>query len=195
MSNGRQAPPNGRQAAPDRRPALGRPLPAAGRQAARLHNAALMACSRPIGGEPMPDPLDPRPALERVLRDPKAKPADIVKAAELLRALGAIDQAADVLDLDDASLLRLARGGGGDQNEGPVAAGQSRVPLDAVGTQNNRPLPAESRGRPAGGRGASAGGRGPSLTGPARVGGADGTQTDPSFYADPPAPTGIDPLS
>lgn len=52
-----------------------------------------------------------RAALERVVRDPKAKPADIVKAAELLRAMNAAEGAADVLDLSDADLLRVARRG------------------------------------------------------------------------------------
>lgn len=108
---------------------------------------------------------DTRSALERVIANPKAKPADVVKAAELLRAMGAVDQAASVLDLDDASLLRIARSGvregGGEQNEGPEAAGQSRVPCDAVSTRHDSMGPKE----------------------------------DPSFYADPPGGCEIDPLS
>jgi hypothetical protein len=132
-----------------------------------------------------PDDFDPRPALRRVLADPKAKPADVVKAAELLRALGGADSGADVLDMDDAELLRVARQGltegGGPQNEGPVTPRQARDPSDAVRTRISSP----------------------SLTGRSRVGGegagvpsSEGPATDPSFYADPELPpSGIDPLS
>jgi hypothetical protein len=56
--------------------------------------------------------LDTRQALERVIRDPKAKPADIVRAAELLRSMGGTGADSDVLDLDDASLLAIAGGRG-----------------------------------------------------------------------------------
>jgi hypothetical protein len=108
--------------------------------------------------------LDTRQALERVIRDPKAKPADIVRAAELLRAMGGTGADSDVLDLDDASLLAIAGGRGAKRGTrdgatetgplprsvqpatslGPLEDGDGPSPLDALLLAKDAPLLADS---------------------------------------------------
>jgi hypothetical protein len=84
--------------------------------------------------------LDTRQALERVIRDPKAKPADIVRAAELLRAMGGTGADSDVLDLDDASLLAIAGGRGAKRGTRDGATETGPLPRSVQPATGDGPL-------------------------------------------------------
>jgi hypothetical protein len=107
--------------------------------------------------------LDTRQALERVIRDPKAKPADIVRAAELLRAMGGTGADSDVLDLDDASLLAIAGGRGAKRGTRDGATETGPLPRSVQPATSLGPL-AEGDGPLAEGDGPLAEGDGPLAT-------------------------------
>lgn len=120
-----------------------------------------------------------RAALERVIRDPGAKPADIVRAAELLRGLGDLGTAGgDLLAASDADLLRMARGEGGT----PPKKGTHAAATDSGPIRANEGVP----GRPALPTG---NGAGPKKRGrPPKAGGTPrkGTQNGPNGSGQPP---------
>ena len=83
-------------------------------------------------------------ALARVLRAPDAKPADALRAAELLLrpdTLAATGGSRDATDATDAELLDLARGVGGPER-GPAVPATESVPSHAPNPALPIPKPA-----------------------------------------------------
>ena len=82
-------------------------------------------------------------ACRRVLDDLDAKPADVLRAAEIVTELRASSgQGAHAAALDDAALLAIARGEGGDPPlMGPVVPERDAVPSRARAEHSYQPNP------------------------------------------------------